>query len=240
MAKPRWRQILLSLTAFSKVASKEGKPRSCACSVFIQEDGCMQLFTYGIRKIIVCLVLIVFSRFPCGWFCWNQQKMKEFQLCQQWSFRSSRGKIRYTEVFAVLPSWNDEKKECSLRQKVTVMTWKMVEKIWILSENIFGESLTKCVPRGHEKTVIKRKSSEPFFKYGSLRLRPAGSDPGAGRQKILFLKVGVFLSGFAPSVAHEKLSVRGRRVQATKNKAETCSLLDAIRRRSCGRRRGWV
>ena len=71
------------------------------------------------------------------------------------------------------------------------------------------------------------------------RLRPAGSDPGADRQKILFLKVGVSLSGFAPSVAHGKLSVRGRCVQATKNKAESCSLLDAIGRRSCGRPRGW-
>ena len=72
------------------------------------------------------------------------------------------------------------------------------------------------------------------------RLRPAGSDPGAGCQKILFLKVSVSLSGFGPSVAHGKLSVRGRCVQATKNKAETCSLLDAIGRRSCGRPSDWV
>ena len=35
MAKSKWRQILLSLTAFSNVASKEGKPMSCASSVFI-------------------------------------------------------------------------------------------------------------------------------------------------------------------------------------------------------------
>ena len=35
MAKPKWRQILLSLTVFSNVTSKEGKPMSCACSVFI-------------------------------------------------------------------------------------------------------------------------------------------------------------------------------------------------------------
>ena len=62
------------------------------------------------------------------------------------------------------------KKNVFLRQKVTVMTWKMVEKIWILSKNIFGESLTKCAPSGHEKTIINRKSREPFFKYGSLRL----------------------------------------------------------------------
>ena len=34
MAKPKWRQILLSLTLFSNVTSKEGKPMSCACSVF--------------------------------------------------------------------------------------------------------------------------------------------------------------------------------------------------------------
>ena len=105
-----------------------------------------------------------------------------------------RNKKENTEVFAVLPSWNDEKEERFLRQKVTVMTWKMVEKIWILSKNIFvfivfvfiytltmalnaskrgfifGESLTKCAPSGHEKTLINRKSREPFFKYGSLRL----------------------------------------------------------------------
>ena len=35
MAKPKWRQILLNLTLFSNVTSKEGKPMSCACSVFI-------------------------------------------------------------------------------------------------------------------------------------------------------------------------------------------------------------
>ena len=35
MAKPKWRQILLSWTLFSNVTSKEGKPMSCACSVFI-------------------------------------------------------------------------------------------------------------------------------------------------------------------------------------------------------------
>ena len=35
MAKPKWRQIVLSLTLFSKVTSKEGKPVSCAWSVFI-------------------------------------------------------------------------------------------------------------------------------------------------------------------------------------------------------------
>ena len=50
-----------------------------------------------------------------------------------------------------------------------------------------------------------------------------------------FLKVCASSSLFRPSVAHGKLSARGRCVQATKNKAETCSLLDAIGRRSCGR-----
>ena len=53
-------------------------------------------------------------------------------------------------------------------------------------------------------------------------------------KKNSFLKVSVSLGGFGPSVAYGKHSVR-RRVQATKNKAETCSLLDAIGRRSCGR-----
>ena len=73
-----------------------------------------------------------------------------------------------------------------------------------------------------------------------LTLRPPCSDPGAGCQKILFLEVSASLSGFGPFVAHGKLSVRGRCVQATKNKAETCFLLDAIGRRSCGRPRDWV
>ena len=54
-------------------------------------------------------------------------------------------------------------------------------------------------------------------------------------KKILFLKVSVSLRGFGPSIAHGKLSVRGRCVEATKNKAETCSLFDAIGSRSCGR-----
>ena len=73
-----------------------------------------------------------------------------------------------------------------------------------------------------------------------LSLRPAGSDPEVVCQKNSFLKVSVSLGGFGPSVAHGKRSVRRRCVQATKNKAETCSLLDAIGRRSCGRRRDWV
>ena len=66
-------------------------------------------------------------------------------------------------------------------------------------------------------------------------LRPAGSDPEVVCQKDSFLKVSVSLGGFGPSVAHGKHSVRRRCVQATKNKAETCSLHDAIGRRSCGR-----
>ena len=66
-------------------------------------------------------------------------------------------------------------------------------------------------------------------------LRPAGSDPEVVCQKNSFLKVSVSLGGFGPSVAHGKHSVRRRCVKATKNKAETCSLLDAIGRRLCGR-----
>ena len=70
-------------------------------------------------------------------------------------------------------------------------------------------------------------------------LRPAGSDPEVVCQKNSFLKVSVSLGGYGPSVAHGKHCVRRRCVQATKNKAETCSLLDAIGRRSCGRWRDW-
>ena len=50
-----------------------------------------------------------------------------------------------------------------------------------------------------------------------------------------FLKVSSFLSRFGPYVAYGKFSVRGRCVQATKNKAETCSFLGTIGHRSCGR-----
>ena len=56
-----------------------------------------------------------------------------------------------------------------------------------------------------------------------MRLRPAGSDPEVVCQ-FFFLKVSVSLSGFGSSVANGKLSVRGPCVQATKNKAATCSL----------------
>ena len=81
------------------------------------------------------------------------------------------------------------------------------------------------------KTQIKRGPA----------LRPAGSDPEVVCQKNSFLIVGVSLGGFGPSVAPGKHSVRRRcTVQATENKAETCSLLDAIGRRSCGRWREWV
>ena len=62
---------------------------------------------------------------------------------------------------------------------MTNTTWKMVEKIWILTKNIFGESLTKYAPGGHEKTIINRKSREPFFKYGSLRLNDLRFDKTA-------------------------------------------------------------
>ena len=71
--------------------------------------------------------------------------------------------------------------------------------------------------------------------HNAVVLRPAGSDPEVVCQKNSFLKVSVSLGGFGPYVAHGKHSVRRRCVQATKNKAETCSLLDAIGRRSCGR-----
>ena len=33
------------------------------CAYPSEEDGCMQLFTYGIRKIIVRLVMVVFFAF---------------------------------------------------------------------------------------------------------------------------------------------------------------------------------
>ena len=98
-------------------------------------------------------------------------------------------------------------------------------------------------PQNKKKLSFGIESST-FFKSTKVRnryrmkicdLRPAGSDPEVVCQKNSFLKVSVSLGGFGPSVAHGKHSVRRRCVQATKNKAETCSLLDAIGRRSCGR-----
>ena len=88
-----------------------------------------------------------------------------------------------------------------------------------------------------EQRGERTASAGPIWQKGIklIQLRPAGSDPEVVCQKTSFLKVSVSLGGFGPSVAHGKHSVRRRRVQATKNKAETCSLLDAIGRRSCGR-----
>ena len=79
------------------------------------------------------------------------------------------------------------------------------------------------------------KASSQIILLQIMVLRPAGSDPEVVCQKNSFFKVYVSVGGFGPSVAHGKHSVRRRCVQATKNKAETCSLLDAIGRRSCGR-----
>ena len=73
----------------------------------------------------------------------------------------------------------------------------------------------------------------------TFHLRPTGSDPGVVCQKNSFSKVTVSLSGFGPSVARGKLSVRGRCVQATNTKAETCSLLDAIGRRAAPQGTGY-
>ena len=101
--------------------------------------------------------------------------------------------------------------------------------------SVFGCLMTRKSDYG-EKCRKKKKLNDNKGK----KLRPAGSDPEVVCQKNSSLKVSVSLGGFGPSVAHEKHSVRRRCVQATKNKAETCSLLDAIGRRSCGRWREWV
>ena len=82
------------------------------------------------------------------------------------------------------------------------------------------------------KTLLASLCSLWLF---GIILRPAGSDPEVVCQKNSFWNVSASLGGFGPSVAHGKQSVRRRCVEATKNKAETCSLLDAIGRRSCGR-----
>ena len=177
IAKPKWWQILLSLALFSNVSSKEGKPMSCACSVFIpvKRMGVCNFHLWDKENHPSSCNGGIFRVFRLGGFDEINRRWRNFNYSNREVLDlpvGGRNKKENTEVFAVLPSWNDEKEERFLRQKVTVMTWKMVEKIWILSKNIFGESLTKCAPSGHEKTIINRKSREPFFKYGSLWTLP--------------------------------------------------------------------
>ena len=131
--------------------------------------------------------------------------------------------------------------------KVLVLFLLLAIQYWPkdpLLGSIFGQKPVVCNMCTIRKLLFvlckERLQSRRGWPRRTWSLRPAGSDPGAVCQKILFLKVSVSLSGFGPSVAHGKLSVRGRCVQATKNKAETCSLLDAIGRLSCGRPRDWV
>ena len=106
----------------------------------------------------------------------------------------------------------------------------------------FNEEVYTGSPKVNLSCFREFDELERCLRYSDLKkfmvcacLRPAGSDPEVVCQKNSFLKVSVSLGGFGPSVAHGKHSVRRRCVQATKNKAETCSLLDAIGRRSCGR-----
>ena len=83
-----------------------------------------------------------------------------------------------------------------------------------------------CVCSLQAPDVLRDDRQESFIGQKSLaqfKLRPAGSDPEDVCQKNSFLKVSVSLGGFGPSVAHGKHSAKRRCVQATKNKAETCS-----------------
>ena len=106
-----------------------------------------------------------------GW--WNQQRTKEFRLLQLWKFRWWCGRSKEKRKFwgfyhLTFLNWGE--RTC-LRQKVTVVTRKMVEKLRILRKNIFGKSLTKYAPSGVQNTIRNRKSRYRFFKYGSLWLR---------------------------------------------------------------------
>ena len=130
-----------------------------------EEDGCMQLFTYKENLQSSCNGGI-FRAFRAGGFDEINRRLKNFNYanCEVLDLPvGGTNKKENTEVFAVLPSWNDEKEERFLWQKVIVMTWKMIEKIWILSENIFGESLTKCAPSGHEKNNDKQETHGAIF-----------------------------------------------------------------------------
>ena len=58
--------------------------------------------------------------------------------------------------------------------------------------------------------------------------RPAGRNPEVVCEKKCFLKVSVSLGGLGPSVAHGKTICETTSCSSYENKAETCSLLDAI------------
>ena len=171
MAKPKWRQIQCLLMSPLRKGSRCHAPALCLSQwrgwVYAtfhrwDKENHRSSCNGGIFRV-----------FRAGGFDEINRRWRNFNYANREVLDLPMGgtnKKENTEVFAVLPSWNDEKEERFLRQKVTVMTWKMVEKTWILSKNTFGKSLTKCAPSGHEKTIINGKSREPFFKYGSLRL----------------------------------------------------------------------
>ena len=54
---------------------------------------------------------------------------------------------------------------------------------------MFGKSLTKYTPSGVRKTIRNRKSRNPFFKYGSLRLNDlSGPSPTKSSSMMVFMR----------------------------------------------------
>ena len=156
----------------------------------------------------------------CDSHCWHSHCCRTFFAPMSHRTAGIRTfDIRTLVSFALLTPSHCWHSHCWLR--TGVVRTSVFRTLVVQAPNVYGVSNFPSSP-----TPTHRER---------LALRPAGSDPEVVCQKNSFLKVSVSLGGFGPSVAHGKHSVRRRCVQATKNKAETCSLLDAIGRRSCGR-----
>ena len=77
-----------------------------------------------------------------------------------------------------------------------------------------------------------------FFCSWSLKAR--GWLPRSWSSPKIFLTVCVSLSGHGPFETHESFLWRNCVIQDTKNKAKSCSFLDALGRRSCSRSADWL
>ena len=130
---------------------------------------------------------------------------------------------------------------------VVTTSWRLAKlyvKTWILpriTSVTLGMLFHAGISEWLQITSKRTATQDDNLGTGNSSGQGTGSDPDVVCQKNSSLKVSVSLGGFGPSVAHGKQSLRGRCVQATKkNNEETCSLLDAIGRRACGRWRDWV
>ena len=113
--KPKWRQILLSLTLFSNVTSKEGKPMSWVMRLLwihpSEEDGVYATFhLWDKENHRSSCNGGIFRVFRAGGFDEINRRWRNFNYSNREVLDlpvGGRNKKENTEVFAVLPSWND-------------------------------------------------------------------------------------------------------------------------------------